>query len=156
MNRLRLAVLWILLGSLLADGAFAEVPATSQPGSCDYFFEALHAIPHKSLSRRHGKLTSTWDGTPFQGCEVSFVTQDALLAGKAVPTFEAFPDNELYRMGWRMVHSIGADGPGSGIFAVEQETTQCVIRWAQPAYLADSGEIMQSDNLAVTIQCRNR
>jgi len=155
MITLRLVLLCSLAGGMSADLTSAEV-ASPQNDSCSYFFDALHAVPHESLSHRQGEFTSTWNGKPFKGCEVRFVTNDELRAGKTVPTFEAFPDSELYRLGWRMVHSIGADGPGSGIFAIEKDPVLCLIRWSQPAYLADSGKIIQSDTLEMTIQCRER
>jgi hypothetical protein len=154
MNALRLFLVCSLFGGMSAGIASADV-TTSQPDSCAYFYGILQTVPHESLSRRHGTYESAWDGKPYQGCEVKFITTDALRAGKGIPTFEAFPDSELYRLGWRIALSIGADGPGSGIFAVEKGPVLCVIRWAQPAYLADSGEIVQSDTLKMTIQCQD-
>jgi len=150
----RLFLLCALIGGMSVDLTSAEV-ASPENDYCSYFFDALHKVPYESLSHRQGEMTSTWDGKRFQGCEVKFVTNDTLRTGKAVPRFEAFPDEELYRLGWRMAPSIGADGPGSGIFAVEKGLVLCLIRWSQPAYLADSGEIIQSDTLEMTIQCRN-
>ena len=155
MNALRLFLVCSLFGGMPAGVASADV-TTTQPDSCAYFFDALHAVPHESLSRHHGEYASIWDKNLYQGCEVKFVTNDALHAGTPVPTFEALPDSELYRLGWRMLHSIGADGPGSGIFAIEKGPVLCLIRWSQPAYLADPGEIVQSDTLDMTIQCRER
>lgn len=155
MNGLRLVLFFSLIGWLFAGAASADA-STNKPDSCAYFFETLHAVPHESLSHRQGEFTSTWDGKPFQGCEVKFVTNDTLHTGTPMPTFEAFPDTEPFHLGWRMVHSIGADGPGSGIFAVEKGATLCLIRWSQPAYLANPGEIVQSATLDMTIQCRER
>ena len=155
MNALRLFLVCSLVGGM-SVGVPSANTATTQPDSCAYFFDALQAVPHELLSRHQGEYESTWDGKPYQGCEVKFVTTDALRAGKAVPTFEAFPDSELYRLGWRMAPSIGADGPGSGIFAVEKSSALCLVRWAQPAHLADSGEIVQSNTLKMTIQCQDK
>ena len=155
MNALRLFLLCSLFGGMSAGIASADV-TTSQPDSCAYFFDALQTVPHESLSRRHRTYESVWDGKPYRGCEVKFVTTDALRAGKDIPTFEASTDSELYHLGWRMAPSIGADGPGSGIFAVEKGPVLCLVRWAQPAYLADSGEIVQSDTLKMTIQCQDK
>ena len=155
MNAFQLFLLCALVGDMPTSVASADA-ASPQKDSCAYFFDALHAVPHESLSHRHGEVTSTWNGKPFQGCAVKFVTNDALRTGKAVPNFEATPNSPLYRLGWRMVHSIGADGPGSGIFAIEKDPVLCLIRWSQPAYLADSGKIIQSDTLEMTIQCRER
>ena len=155
MNALRLFLVCSLVVGIPAGVASADV-TTTQPDSCAYFYDALHAVPHESLSRRQGEYESTWDGKPYRGCEVKFVTTDALRGGKAVPAFKTFPDSELYRLGWRMAPSIGADGPGSGIFAVEKGPVLCLIRWSQPAYLADSGEIVQSDTVKMTIQCQSK
>ena len=155
MKMFRLILVCALVGGMSVGVTSAEV-ATTKADSCAYFFYALHVIPHESLSHRQGEFTSTWDGKPFQGCEVKFVTNDALHAGTPVPTFEAFPDSKLYHLGWRMVHSRGADGPGSGIFAIDKGPVLCLIRCSQPAYLADPGEIVQSDTLDMTIQCRQR
>ena len=155
MNALRLFLVCSLVGGMSAGITSADT-ATTRPDSCGYFFDALHAVPHESLSRRQGVYESTWDGKPYRGCEVTFVTTDALYGGTPVPTFEALPDSELYGLGWRMAPSIGADGPGSGIFGVEKGPVLCLLRWAQPAYLADSGEIVQSDTMKMTIQCRER
>ena len=155
MNALRLFLVCSLFGGIPAAVASADV-TTTQPDSCAYFFDTLQTVPHELLSRRQGEYESTWDGKPYQGCEVKFVTNDTLRSGKGVPSFEAFPDSELYRLGWRIAPSIGADGPGSGIFAVEKGHVLCVIRWAQPAYLADSGDIVQSDTVKMTIQCQDK
>jgi len=155
MNALRLFLLFSLVGGMSAGVASADV-TTSQPDSCAYFFDALQTVPHESLSRHQGEYESTWDGKSYQGCEIKFVTNDALRAGKDAPSFEAAPDSELYRLGWRIAPSIGADGAGSGIFAVEKGPVLCVIRWAQPAYLADTGEIVQSDTVKMTIQCQDK
>jgi len=152
-----LGLFWFCsLVGVLSVGIVSTDTASAQPDSCAYFFDALQAVPHESLTRRHGPYKSTWDGMLHQGCEVKFVTHDQLRAGKTVPTFEAFPDSELYRLGWQTVPSIGADGPGSGLFAIENDAVLCLIRWAQPAYLADSGDIVQSDTLDMAIQCRDK
>ena len=155
MKMFRLILVCALVGGMSVSVMSAEV-ATTKADSCAYFFDALHAVPHESLSRHHGEYASIWDKNLYKGCEVKFVTNDALHSGTPVPTFEAFPDSELYHLGWRMVHSIGADGPGSGIFAIEKGPALCLIRWSQPAYLAGPGEIVQSDTLDMTIQCRQR
>jgi len=155
MEMFRLILVCALVAGISAGLTSADA-AFPQNDSCAYFFDALHAVPHESLSHRQGEFTSMWNGKLFQGCEVRFVTNEQLRAGTTVPTFEAFPDTEPFHLGWRMVHSIGADGPGSGIFAVEKGGTLCLIRWSQPAHLAGPGEIVQSDTLDMTIQCRER
>ena len=155
MQTVRLFLLYNFVGVMSAVAASADT-ASTQLDSCAYFFDALQAVPHDSLTHRHGLYESTFDGKPYQGCEVKFVTHDELRAGKTVPTFETFHDSELYRLGWRTAPSLGADGPGSGLFAIENDAMLCLIPWTQPAYLADSGDIVQSNTLDMTIQCRDK
>ncbi|MDH3426961.1 MAG: hypothetical protein OEM23_00870 [Gemmatimonadota bacterium] len=112
-------------------------------------------MAHDSLSVRAGTFTSLYDGVEYQGCELRFTTHDSLPRTVPVPDFDALPDSEMYRLGWRMSREIRADGPGSGLFGIERESVLCVIRWAQPAYLADDGEIVQSETFSMTVQCRS-
>lgn len=56
-------------------------------------------------------------------------------------------------MGWRMENSIGADGPGTTLFAIRKESSICLVSEMQPAYLGDNGEIVQSDVLQIVVQC---
>jgi hypothetical protein len=97
-----------------------------------------------------------WDQVEHDGCEVEFETNDSLSAGTPVPSFDAIEETEMYRLGWRARHGIGADGPGSGIFGIEKDAALCVIRWSQPAHLDDYGEIAHSETFMMKIQCRER
>jgi hypothetical protein len=62
----------------------------------------------------------------------------------------------MYRKGWRANNSFVADGPGTGVFGVEKESVLCLVRHEQPAYLDDYGNIIQSETLRITVQCRYR
>lgn len=134
---------------------FSGACARTDPGSvCQPFFTALDSVPHAALSMRTGVFISTWDGARYDGCEVEFETSDGLRAGVPVPDFEAARDSEMHRRGWRASQGIRADGAGSGTFGIEKETELCVIRWSQPAYLFEEGEIVQSEMFSMTVQCR--
>jgi len=147
MKLLALFVLGGFLGCMRADADGGE------PEPCDYFHSTLSAVPHDTLMRSTGEIAWIWDGETYQGCEVRFVAHDSL-AGPPVPDFDALEGSEMYRLGWRMSHGIGADGPGSGIFGIEREAVRCLVRWEQPAWIDDEGEFQQSDTFSMTIQCR--
>jgi len=136
---------WIPAGAAAADG-----------DACAYFFAALKAVPHETLSRRNGEHESSLDGKKYRGCEVRFVTTDALRDGRAVPNFEPLPGSETHRLGWRTIDSMTADGPGTGTFGMEKDSTLCVVRWSQPSHVAETGKIVQSKTLRVTVQCRKK
>ncbi|MDH3292629.1 MAG: hypothetical protein OEO20_10990 [Gemmatimonadota bacterium] len=141
-----------LLGGLLGCMRAGADGRASDP--CESFYVALEAVPHDSLVRRAGEFESLWDRKTYRGCEIRFVAHDSLTAGHQVPDFDALEGSEMYRLGWRMTDGIGADGPGSGIFGIERNSVQCVVRWEQPAYIDDDGEFVQSDTLSMTVQCR--
>ena len=135
---------------------FSVACAQTEPESpCELFFTALENVPNVVLSMSDGAFVSTWDGTEYRGCEVDFETNDSLSADVSIPSFDAIQDSEMYRLGWRMSEGIGADGPGSGVFGIERESVLCVVRWAQPAYLFDDGEIVQSETFSMKVQCRD-
>lgn len=144
----------------LAAGAHVSVlgldSASETVDPCRHFFDVLSAVPNESLSRQRGIHQSLWDGQEYEGCEVRFATDDTLLDGRSVPAFEASADSKLFRRGWRPVRSIGADGPGSGMSAMERGRVRCLVHWAQPAYFSDSGRLIQSATLSMTIQCGNK
>ena len=127
-----------------------------EPDSCEPFFLALKAVPHDKLSHSDGEHLSLWDQKKYAGCEVQFVSHDDLLAGQQAPDFDALKGSEMYRRGWRMNNSIGADGPGSGIFGIEKEAVLCLVSHAQPSYIDDDGTFVQSETLSMTIQCRQQ
>ena len=147
--------------SISPSEAPTSAPPTEPPVSaasdddCRYFFTALSPVAHDSLSIRAGSFVSVWDGREYQGCEVSFVAHDSLPAAAPLPDFDALPETEMYRLGWRMSEGIGADGPGSGVFGIEREAVRCIVRWAQPAHLEDDGEIVRSETFRLTVQCRS-
>lgn len=141
-------LLWPLLPLLL--GAPADSP------SCEDFYEVLQHVPHQTLTLRTGVHESVWDGRPYPGCEVDFVTHDDLLEGASVPPLDAVEGSELHRGGWRTNPAHAADGPGTGLFAVERASVLCLVSSEQPAHVDEVGEIVQSETLRIRIQCRKR
>ena len=136
---------------------FISLPAyvvSEQQDSCAYFLSVLSPVPHDQLTRTDGPHKSLWDGNKYTGCEIKFVTNDKLLSGRRVPNFEATEDSEMYRRGWRMNNSFVADGPGTGVYGVEKESILCIVSHEQPAYLDNHGNIIQSETLSITVQCR--
>lgn len=144
----------IAVGGLLAG--WGRDPGTQEPEPCRYFYDALEVVPHDTLVATSGNLVWMWHEQPYTGCQVRFVTNDSISAGYQVPEFDALEGSEMYRLGWRFMDSIGADGPGSGIFGIERDPVECLVQWAQPAWIDDNGEFQQSDVLDMTIQCRER
>ena len=127
-----------------------------EPDACEPFFLALKAVPHDKLSRSDGGHQSLQDGKKYEGCEVQFVTNDVLLAGKRAPDFEAVKGSAMHRRGWRENISMRADGPGTGSFGIEKGTMLCLVSHAQPSYIDDDGTFVQSETLSMTIQCRQQ
>ena len=125
----------------------------AQPDPRKYFFDILQGRPHDTLSMSNGPYVSVWNGKESSGCEINFGTDKTLPLEENVSTFVALPGTEMYRLGWRMDNSILADGPGSGVFGIEKDAMRCIVGWAQPAYLAEAGEIVQGNKLSMTIQC---
>jgi len=137
----------------------ASIPAHADSGpheACQRFWAKLSAVPHEKLTRADGALKSLWNLERINGCELQLITNDALLPGPKVPQFEALEGTDMHREGWRMNNSFVADGPGTGIFAIEKDQTFCLVRHDQPAHLDDAGEIVQSETLTLTVQCRQR
>lgn len=151
------AALYLAVAALAPQVACSQErtpPAQDSELPCVFFEEALEAVPHLELRVSWDGFVSEWDQSEQSGCEVAFETNDSLSAGAPIPSFDAIEGSEMYRIGWRPSHGIGADGPGSGIYGVEKEAVQCVIRWAQPAHIDDSGEIVHSETHTMKIQCR--
>lgn len=121
---------------------------------CEPFSALLVAVPRTSFVTRTGEFESTWDGSRRFGCEIQFETSDSLRQGKAMPAFEAEEGSAMYDLGWRMSDGILADGPGSGVFGIETESAQCIVRWHQPAFIDEDGQFVQAEMLRLTIQCR--
>ncbi|MDH4322282.1 MAG: hypothetical protein OEV73_12395, partial [Desulfobulbaceae bacterium] len=112
--------LWLALALLLVSGgvAFAQ-------DACDYFYQALAAAPHEKLTHRIGELQGQHDGKWHQGCEMVLTTDERLLAGGALPDFQAGPGSESYRAGWRDNLAYSADGPGTSLYAIERGGDLC-------------------------------
>lgn len=124
---------------------------------CEWFSSRLEAVPHTILSLKADDLfVSLWGKEEFTGCELRFETNDSLLGEVAVPDFDAYPGSEMAESGWKLTGGIRADGPGSGIYGIENEAAICVVRWSQPAFIDDDGTFVQSDTFSMTIQCRDR
>jgi len=122
---------------------------------CGDFFHALKALPNESLIHSIGEDESLWDGAKHAGCEVRLVTNNNLIDNdRPLPNFNAQPDSELYRQGWRANNSYTADGPGSSVYGIEKGDTLCIVRENQPAHLEEHGKIVQSETLMITVQCR--
>jgi hypothetical protein len=139
---------------LFLAATLAACAQVDQAELCGPFFSALDEVPHTTLTIATGHYVSDWDGAAYEGCEVEFQTNDSLSADHQIPEFDAIRDSEMYRLGWRMSDGIGADGPGSGIFGIEKESTRCVIRWEQPAWIDDDGVHRHSDTFTMKVQCR--
>ena len=127
-----------------------------EPDGCEYFFSVLKPVPHHRLTRNDGVHDSLWDGKKYLGCEIRFVTNDKLLSGNGVPNFDANKGSEMYRRGWRINNSYVADGPGTGSYGVAKKSVLCIFSNEQPAYLEDHGNIIQSEAMSITVQCRYR
>ncbi len=121
---------------------------------CQPFLGPLEVVPYVELSVYSGVFESVWDEQRYHGCEIRFETNDSIRGGAVVPGFDAIDGSEMQRLGWRPSTGIGADGPGSGVFGIEKDTVACIVRWAQPAYIDDDGEFVESETLNMTIQCR--
>lgn len=133
------------------------VTQSRQENPCDWFFAQLNPIPHTVLSVRSDvTLVSLWGGEEFNGCELKFETTDSLLGEVKTPDFDAYEGSEMVDLGWETTEGIRADGPGSGIYGIENQDALCVVRWSQPAYIDDDGTFVQSDTFSMTIQCRER
>ncbi len=143
--------LLVALYILVAPGCVGVV----NQNPCGDFFRALQGLPNESLILSTGEFQFLWDGAKHSGCEVRLVTYDALIRNEhPVPNFEAQPDSELYRQGWRANNAYAADGPGSSVYGIEKGKTLCIVREEQPAHIDDHGKIVQSKTLTITVQCR--
>lgn len=137
------------------DPAIFAAAAIITKDPCGYFCRALKDVPHEKLTRHDGEIEFLWKGVKSPGCEVVFETNDTLLAGRVAPTFEAQEDTELYRLGWRFNDS--ADGPGTGIFGIENATILCLVLHDQPAsWGEETGKIEVDENLKIIVQCKQK
>ena len=140
---------WAILGGFAV--MVAGAPLQDEP--CGVFYLALEATPHTSLTRGVAPFEPIWPTEPAPACEVAFETDDSTLAGGTAPDFSAEPGTDLYQAGWRTIPEILADGPGSGVFGLQNASARCVVEWTQPAYIDDDGAFVQSDTLSIRIQC---
>ena len=147
---------YILLVQMVFVACWPVYASSKELEGCEYFFSVLKSVPHLELNRQVGAHKSLWDGKKYMGCEIKFVTDDKVLSGNRVPDFEAVEGSEMHRRGWRMDNSFVADGPGTGSYGIEKESVLCIVRHEQPAYLDDHGNIIQSETLSITVQCRDR
>ncbi|NNE35917.1 MAG: hypothetical protein HKN13_11810 [Rhodothermales bacterium] len=144
-----------LLILLLFIGLVASCTKSEPTVSCSDFVAALEPVPHTSLVVNQGEYVSVLDGSEHRGCEVVFETNDSLRSGIAIPNFRPIDTSEMYGRGWRFVEGTGADGPGTGTFAIKVDSKQCVISWMQPSYVDDAGQIVQAEDFRMNIQCRD-
>lgn len=146
-------ILLVALGWVISSQA--ADPGSRNPEPCQYFYDALEAVPHDTLTASSGEGVWLWHDQGYVGCQIRFVTNDSLTAGYEIPDFDAPEGSEMYRLGWRFIPEVGADGPGSGIFGIQRDSVECLVQWNQEAYIDDEGEFRQSDVLEMTIQCRD-
>jgi hypothetical protein len=122
--------------------------------ACDHFEKQFSAIPGAVVERNDGAFDSLWGHQRFDGCQVGFQVSDTTAGADPRTTAAALhPDSSVYA-GWRRVPRIVADGPGSGVFGVMRGPVVCVVHWAQPAFVDDDGEVVDSETLEVLVQCR--
>ena len=121
--------------------------------ACKMFYSELKPVPHYKLSVNSGLLSSLSDGKKYHGCEVVFNSNEQLMMGAELPTFESPEGSMLYQAGWRIDEKYRADGAGSGSYGIVKDTVLCIIHWDQYSWLNEKGEIEQSDLINMTVQC---
>ena len=121
--------------------------------ACKMFYSELTPVPHAKLSVNTGLLSSLSDGKKFRGCEVVFNSNEQLMRGTELPSFESPECSMLYRAGWRIDEKYRADGAGSGSYGIVKDAVLCIINWDHYSSLNESGEIEQSDLINMTVQC---
>lgn len=137
------------------DPAVLAAAAAITKDPCGYFSQVLEAVPHEILTRHDGEIEFRWKREKSLGCEIVFVTNDTLLAGRDTPSLEAQEGTELYRLGWRVNESMTVDGPGTGIFGIENAMILCLVSHNQPSYFDEqTGKIEVESQLVITVQCR--
>jgi len=147
--RFRATALLVVLASGPAGCAHADYT-----GLCRPFSAALDSTPHSMLQVSSGEFPAIRDRETYVGCQVQYETNDSLLAGVHVPEFNAYEGSPMYQAGWRQIVNMTADGPGSGIFAIEKGPVSCVLSWERPAEVDEGGDVSVSTTLTMTIQCR--
>ncbi len=147
MKDLLLAVIFF---SLFSGRALA---ASDVQEACKAFYKELKAAPHYKLALNTGILQSVSTGEKFRGCEVVFKSDEKLMAQLELPSFEAPEGSKLWRDGWRIDEKYRADGPGSGTYGIVKDGVLCRISWDQYSFVNDAGEIEQSEEINMTVQC---
>lgn len=139
------------------DPSLLGIAEAVQAEPCGYFEDRLKGVPHESLTRNDGSFLSLWSNTEVSGCEIIFVTNEKLIAGHKIPDFAATDGTELYRIGWRINNSMAADGPGTSVYGIQNDSLLCLISYDQSSYLDESsGEIIQSESINMQVQCSNK
>jgi hypothetical protein len=121
--------------------------------ACNVFYKKLKAVPHYKLAVNTGLLHSVSTGEEFRGCELVFKSNEKLMAGLELPSFEAPEGSGLYREGWRIDEHYRADGAGSGAYGIVNGRLLCRISWDQYSFVNDAGEFEQSELINMTVQC---
>lgn len=137
------------------DPRLIAAAAAIDKDPCGYFFRQLRALRHDRITRTTGQFQSQWDGKTRSGCEVTYVTHDALLKDQTVPAFDAREGSWLYRLGWRVNNSLVADGPGGSDLGIQDRSVLCSVFSEQPAEInSTTHKFIQSDTLKITVQCQ--
>lgn len=152
---IRVSFLFPFLLSWAPLSGASPAPAR-QNEACAWFRDRLDSVPHEMLRVESGALESLYTGEEIRGgCQVRFRTRPRP-DGAGILDLTAAEGSDLYRMGWRMDETVAADGPGTSLFGILRDGLSCLIYEAQPAFLDDAGEVVQSEILEITIQCRRR
>jgi hypothetical protein len=142
----------LLLALLLFMPATACAGASVQ-NACKVFYGELKPVPHYELSVNTGLLRSLSGGKKYRGCEVIFKSNEQLMTGSELPSFESPEGSVFYRAGWRIDEKYRADGAGSGSYGIVKEAVLCLIHWDQDSWVNETGEIEQSELINMTVQC---
>ena len=121
--------------------------------ACKMFYSELKPVPHDKLSVNTGLLSSLSNGKKYRGCEVVFNSNERLMMGSGLPSFESPEGSMLYRAGWRIDEKYRADGAGSGSYGIVKDAVLCLIHWDHNSWLNETGEIEQSELINMTVQC---
>ena len=139
----------LLLALLLPTAALATVT----PQTCAPFYQALNEVPHESIFQQDGLFASQGFEVGLVGCLVVMVTDDARLAGQALPEFSAEPGTPLHQAGWRSDTKYMADAPGTGVVGLQKDGVLCLVYTEQPAALDDTGKLVQGGTVHSRVEC---
>jgi len=121
--------------------------------ACKMFYSELTLVPHDKLSVNTGLLSSLSNGKKYCGCEVLFNSNEQLMIGSELPSFESPEGSMLYRTGWRIDEKYRADGAGSGSYGIVKDAVLCLIHWDHNSWINETGEIEQSELINMMVQC---